>query len=164
MWENKISGLGSPERDQQKENLSSDQASGMIPEEWKEKIYCQDGSRKKVVLYVTSASILYSSGERAVDKIKEVFRIFEEAKEEVALWWMPDLKIREMLRKTKPGVWQKYRDLVQEYKQAGWGIYDDSADPERAVHFCDAYYGDGTVTANMCRRQKKAVMLQNITG
>ncbi len=161
MWENKISGLGSPEQDQQKENLSADKVSGMIPEEWKKKIYRGDGSRKKIILYVTSASVLYSGGERVVDKIEEVFDTFEEVKEEVVLWWMPDLKAREMLRKTKPAVWQKYRDLVQEYKQAGWGIYDDSADPERAVRFCDAYYGDGSSAANMCWVQNKPVMLQN---
>ena len=94
--------------------------------------------------------------------MREVFQLFRENQEDVVLWWRPDPKVREVMRKTKPGVLQKYRDLLQEYREEDWGIYDDSTDVDRAARLCDAYYGDAGSIANQCRVQKKPVMLQNV--
>lgn len=163
MWEDKIRGLGSPEQDQEKKELSLEADSGEIPEEWRQKIWRPDGSRRKIILYSTSASMLFSDGDSVIRKMKDVFQLFQDNQEEVVMWWRPDPKAREVLRKTKPGVWQKYRELLEDYRDAGWGICDDSAELERAIHFCDAYYGGGGSAANRCRLQKKAVMFQNIT-
>lgn len=163
MWEDKVLGLGSPEQDQGKKELSLEADSQDIPEEWCSRIWRPDGSRRKIILYSISASVLFSDGDQVIRKMKDVFQLFQENQEEIVMWWRPDPKAREVLRKTKPGVWQEYRELLQEYKDAGWGICDDSTDVERSVRFCDAYYGDGGTTANRCRLQKKAVMFQNIT-
>ncbi|MCM1244674.1 MAG: LicD family protein [Roseburia sp.] len=163
MWENKILGLGSPEHDKKRKDLSAETASKELPEDWSQKIWRPDGSRKKIILYYVSASLLFSDGDLVTSKMKEVFDLFEGKQDELVMWWRPDPKAREILRKTKPGVWQKYRQLLEEYKNAGWGICDDSTELERAVRFCDAYYGDGSRIANMCRVQKKFIMLQNAT-
>lgn len=163
MWEDKILGIGSPEQDQENKDISYKTDSADIPEEWHQKIWRQDGSRRKIILYSTSASMLFSDGDQMIRKMKDVFELFQENKEEIVMWWRPDHKARETLRKAKPGIWQKYRELLQDYKEAGWGICDESAELERAVRFCDAYYGGGGRIANMCRLQKKTVMFQNIT-
>ena len=164
MWEDKIVGLGSPVQDQEgKDPFLKMNPDSSIPEEWRQKIYRPDGSRKKVILYATSVYVLFSFGDQAIDKMREVFQIFRENQEEFVMWWRPDPKVREVLRKTKPGILQKYRDLLQEYKETRLGIYDDSTDIERAASLCDVYYGDAGSTANMCRVKKKTVMLQNVT-
>ncbi len=161
MWENKISGSGSPIQDQTESKTSLDIGSDNIPEEWRGRILRPDGSRKRVILYVTSVSALFSNGDREVDKMREVFQLFQEYRDDVVMWWRPDPRTREVLRKTKPGVMQRYRDLLQEYREDGWGIYDDTQELERAVRMADAYYGDTGREANMCRDQKKPVMFQN---
>lgn len=162
MWEDKILGLGSPEQDQEGKDPLLGAASNRIPEEWRTKIWRPDGSRRKIILYATNVSVLFSYGDQVIDKMQEVFELFRENQEEIVMWWRPDPKVREALRKTKPGVLQKYRDLLQEYKDGDWGIYDDSKDQARAVSLCDAFYGDAGSTANMCRDQKKAVLFQNV--
>lgn len=162
MWEEKIQGTGSPVQDQEgRDPFNANNVAGQLPEEWRVRIWRTDGSRKKVILYSTSVSALFSHGEQMIRKMQEVFRLFQEEQEDIVMWWRPDPKVREVLRKTKPGVLQKYRDLVQEYRDAGWGIYDDTPERERAVRLCDAYYGDAGSTANMCRGQKKPVMFQD---
>lgn len=161
MWEEKIQGTGSPVQDQAGRDPFSGRAAEELPEEWRNQVWKPDGNRKKVVLYSTSVSALFSYGDQMIEKMREVFRLFRENREDIVMWWRPDPKVREVLRKTKPGVLQKYRDLVQEYRDAGWGIYDDSADQERAVCLCDAFYGDAGSTANQCRNKKKPVMFQD---
>ena len=159
MWEGKILGSGSPAQDK----MGRDSFSATLPEEWCSKIWRPDGTRKKVILYATNVSALFSNGNQAIDKMRKVFELFRENQEEIVMWWRPDPRVRDIMRKTKPGVFQKYRDLLQEYKDDGWGIYDDSADTDRAVRSCDAYYGDTGRIANLCWNHKKPVMFQNMT-
>ena len=134
-----------------------------VPEEWLEIIRKPDGSEKKVILYVISASVLFQYGVKAVEKMREVFGLFREHKDDIAVIWRPDMNARELLRRSRPEAWPGYRDLLQEYREGGWGIYDDSPDAERAVKFCDAYYGDGSAMANKCHVLKKPVMIQNVS-
>lgn len=133
-----------------------------IPSEWQSKIWREDGRRKKVILYGTSAGVLFRYGERAIVKMREIFCLFRENQEEVMMWWRPDAKTWDMLHRTKPEVWREYDLTLCEYRETGWGIYDDTPDFDRAVHFCDAYLGDGGSMANKCRLQEKAVMIQHI--
>ena len=134
-----------------------------VPEHWLSVVQKPDGSRKKVVLYTTSASVLYTDGKQGIEKMKEVFRVFHEEKEQITMLWRPDAKAEDFLKKSRPKVWQEYLKLVQEYRDAGWGIYDDSEELERAVQFCDACYGDGGRAANMCHVAGKPLMIQNVT-
>ena len=133
-----------------------------MPEEWLTAIRRPDGSEKKVILYKMNASVLFQYGTEAVEKMREVFQLFQEHREDVTVVWRPDLNARDLLRRAKPEAWPGYRDLMQEYREGRWGIYDDSPDAERAALFCDAYYGDGGVEANRCHVLKKPVMIQNV--
>jgi phosphorylcholine metabolism protein LicD len=161
IWESKIQGLGSPVYDYEKRMKKETADVANVPQEWLDVVQKPDGSCKKVILYSTSASALLYRGEKMIDKMKKVFLTFRENQDEVALLWRPDLKAREMLRRKHSVLWQKYRDLVQEYRERGWGIYDDSQDCDRAVELCDAAYGDGGSVMNRCRALGKPVMIQN---
>lgn len=131
-----------------------------LPPEWRSKIWRQDGSRKKVILYGTSAGVLFRYGEYAIRKMKEVLDVFGKHREDVTVWWRPDAGAWEMFRETKPDVGEEYRLLLERFRGESWGIFDDTPEPDRAVHFCDAYFGDRGSMMNKCRRQNKAVMLQ----
>lgn len=62
----------------------------------------------------------------------------------------------------RPEVLQKYMTLKNQYIEEGWGIYDDTADVDRAVIISDAYYGDGSSVVQLYRQTGKSVMIQNV--
>ena len=131
-----------------------------LPEEWKKRLQKPDGSAKRVVLYTTSASPLYSYGEVALKKIENVLNEYEGKQEETVLWWIPDKNVREIMRKRNPSIWRKYCDILQNYKEAAWGILDDSGDTARALTICDAAIGDGGVLLHKCQNAGKEIVQQ----
>lgn len=133
-----------------------------IPEEWQKIIQKSDGMWKKIVLYTTSASALHCHGEKMLEKMAEVFAEYKAKQDEVAFWWYPDARVRDVLRKSCPGVWRKYSELVQQYRDEAWGIWDDSRDCTRAIIMCDEVFGDGGTILNACRNAKKVVTVQKL--
>lgn len=158
-WEGRILGLGSPKVDKvlntKKEELE-------IPEEWLRIIEKPDRSWKKIVFYNTSVSALLQHDEKMLRKMKSVFRVFEENKDEVALLWRPHPLIKATIESMRPQLWEEYERIVEEYKQAGWGIYDDSADVDRAVVVSDGYYGDRSSVVPLCDKAGLEIMIQTI--
>lgn len=158
-WEKKILGLGSPKVDKV---LNTRKESLDIPEEWMQLICKPDGSWKKIIFYNTSVTALLQHSERMIAKIRDVFRIFYENREKVTLLWRPHPLIEATIKSMRPELWEEYRKLVEEYRARGWGIYDDSADLDRAVEICDVYYGDPSSVVWLCQAKKKPVIYQNI--
>lgn len=158
-WEEKILGLGSPKVDKvlntKKEELE-------IPEEWMKVIRKQDGSWKKIILYNNSVATLLEQGEKMLQKMRDVFRIFYENRDEVALLWRPHPLIKATIKSMRPQLWAEYEKIVQEYRQAGWGIYDDTAELDRAIEAADAYYGDRSSVVQLCQKKELPVMIQNV--
>lgn len=157
--EEKILGTGSPKYDKvlktQKQNLD-------IPAEWMRIIQRSDGSFKKIIFYNTSINGLLHHDEKMLEKMKDVFKIFQECKEDVALLWRPHPLIQNTIEAMRPKLWEEYQKIVEEYCKEGWGIYDDSADLDRAIVLCDAYYGDGSSVVPLCQKAGKPVMIQNV--
>ena len=158
-WEGKILGLGSPKMDRVV-NTRRDQVE--IPGEWRRIIEKENGSWKKIIFYNTSVSALLKHGERMLVKMRDVFEVFRENQEEVALLWRPHPLIKATIESMKPQLWEEYEGIVKEYREAGWGIYDDTADVDRAIALCDGYYGDGSSIVRLCREVGKPVMIQNV--
>lgn len=158
-WESRILGLGSPKVDKvlktKKEDLK-------IPKEWLKIIENPDGSWKKVVFYNTSVSALLQHDEKMLRKMKDVFRVFEKNKDEVALLWRPHPLIKATIESMRPQLWEEYEKIVAEYRAAGWGIYDDSADVDRAVVVSDGYYGDMSSMVQLCQKRGVPIMIQNV--
>lgn len=158
-WERKILGLGSPKSDRVAQTKREDL---QIPEPWREIITKPDGSRKKIILYNTGVDALLKQGDLMLKKIRDVLRIFEENRKEAALLWRPHPLIRATIASMRPQLWKEYEEIVQKYCKEGWGIYDDTADLERAIALCDAYYGDGSSIVKLCQEAGKPVMIQNV--
>lgn len=157
--EEKFLGLGSPKIDKvlntKKEDLE-------IPEEWLKIIQKPDGSWKKIIFYNTSIAALLENNEKMLEKMKDVFRIFYENRDDVALLWRPHPLIESTISSMKPQLWEEYEKIVKQYKEEGWGIYDDSSDMDRAVVLSDAYYGDMSSVVQVYRTLDKFILLQNV--
>lgn len=157
--EEKILGLGSPKFDKaantKKENVE-------VPEEWLRIIEKPDGSWKKIIFYNTSIAAFLKENERMLAKIEDVFRIFKENRDEVALLWRPHPLMMQTIESMRPELRDIYQEIVQQYRKEGWGIYDDSADMNRAVVISDAYYGDPSSVVQVYQETGKPVMVQNV--
>lgn len=157
--EQKILGLGSPKFDKvlntKKEDLE-------IPKEWLRIIRKPDGSWKKIILYNTSIAALLEQDGKMLEKMIHVFRTFKENQNEVALLWRPHPLIPSAIQSMRPGLWAIYEKIVKQYREEGWGIYDDTADMDRAVVLSDGYYGDWSSVMDIYVKLHKPIMIQNV--
>lgn len=157
-WEYKIKGYGSPKFDRLLKKKDEEQE---IPEEWKKIITKPDGTRKKIIFYNTSVVAILNQEQKMIDKIKDVFAVFKENKDDVALLWRPHPLIEATLESMVPEILEQYRQIVREYKEEGWGIYDDTPNMDRAIIISDAYYGDGSSIVQLYEKLEKPIMIQN---
>lgn len=157
--EKKFLGTGSPKIDKvlntKKEDLE-------IPEEWLKIIEKPDGSWKKVVFYNTSVSAMLQHSEQMLRKMESVFVTFKENKDEVALLWRPHPLIQATIESMRPQLWEEYQKIKDKYIEEGWGIYDDSADLDRAVVISDVYYGSESSVVKICQTVGMPVMIHNV--
>lgn len=156
--ETKFLGTGSPKYDKvlntKKEDLE-------IPENWLKIIQKPDGIWKRIIFYNTSIAGLLQHNEKMLEKMKYVFRIFKENQEEVALLWRPHPLIKATVESMRPQLFAEYEKLLKQYKEEGWGIYDDTADVDRAIEISDAYYGDRSSVVQLYQKTGKPMMTQN---
>lgn len=160
IWEEKILGLGSP-----KEDIGNclQENDANLSEEWSSLLEKEDGSRKQVILYYTGLSSFVQYGEQMIVKIREVFDSFSDNRDDVAVLWKPHPLIKTTLEQSDAKLYQEYCLLEREYLKERLGILDEALNDERAVAVCDAYYGDASPLAQMCRSAGKAVMIQQVT-
>lgn len=158
-WEDKILGLGSPKIDKV---LNTRMEVLEIPEEWKKILEKPDGGRKKVILYNTSVGALLYWEEKMLEKMRSVLQTFYEDRDEVALLWRPHPLIKATIESMRPQLWADYQEIVEIYKEQGWGIYDDSAELDRALVMSDAYYGDPSSLVELCKSVGIPVMIQDV--
>lgn len=157
--EKKFLGTGSPKIDKL---LNTKKEDVEIPEKWLKVIEKPNGSWKKIVFYNTSVGALLHHDEKMLKKMETVFQIFKENRDEVALLWRPHPLIKATIESMRPQLWEGYRKIRDRYKEEGWGIYDDTADIDRAVVISDAYYGDQSSIVQMCQKTEKPIMIQNV--
>ena len=157
-WEEKISGEGSPKFDKVSNTRKEDLK---IPEEWERLINKSDGSRRKIIFYNTSVQALLDNDVKMLDKIESALKLFRENREEVTLLWRPHPLIKATISSMRPALWERYSKIVEDYRSAGWGIYDDSPDIDRAIILSDAYYGDHSSVVELYKKTGKPIMIQN---
>lgn len=155
----KFLGLGSPKFDKvlntKKEDLE-------IPEEWLKMIQRPDGNWKKIIFYNTSISGLLHFDEKWIEKIEDSLQVFKRNKDDVALLWRPHPLIESTMKSMRPGLLGRYLEIKNQYLQERWGIYDDTADMDRAMALSDAYYGDGSSAIQLYEKTERPIMMQNV--
>lgn len=158
-WEKRIIGLGSPKFDK---IISTTKGDIEIPKEWLKILEKTDGTLKKVVFYNTGVSLALKWKERLLNKMEEDFRIFKENQEEITLLWRPHPLMKATMAGMLPELQEQYETIVSRYKSEGWGIYDDSADANRAMALSDAYFGDGSSLLKLYAVTGKPIMNHNM--
>ncbi len=127
-----------------------------LPVEWKNLI-----GEKKVILYNTSVSSILRGDSAYIDKLKDVLNYFK-TKNDVILWWRPHPLSTTTYDSMRPELLDEYLKLVEKYKDAGYGIYDDTPDLHRALACSDAYYGDRSSLVALYQLTGKPVLLQSL--
>ncbi|GHU18456.1 hypothetical protein FACS189475_03950 [Betaproteobacteria bacterium] len=156
--EEKFIALGSPKFDKV---INTKREECKIPDAWLKLIERPDGTRKKVILYNTSVFLLLNENERVLNKLRHVFEFFKE-RDDVVLLWRPHPMSEATYQSMRPHLHKEYLDIVAEYKQQGFGIYDDTSDLHRAIALSDAYYGDGASSlVALYSATGKQILIQN---
>lgn len=157
--EGKILGLGSPKIDK----VLSDKNDNIdLPEKWQEIIKKPDGDLKKIVLYNTTISSLLQNKERWLEKIENTFVYFKEIRKNVALLWRPHPLLESTLMSMLPNLLGQYQLMRDNYIAERWGIYDNTADLERAIAISDGYYGDMSSIVQLYEKTGKPILLQTV--
>ena len=153
-FESKILGLGSPKYDSVQKSLNEVKE---IPEEWQQII-----GNKKVVLYNTHLSLLtVNSYERFLQKLHSVIEYFKN-RDDVVLWWRPHPLAISTAKSMNPAALDEYMKIVEEFRNGGFGVYDDSPDMERAIAVSDAFYGSDSSVLPLYKSTGKAVLVHNV--
>ena len=121
-----------------------------------------DGSWKKIIFYNTTVTALLQYNEQYLVKMRDVFRIFYENRDEVALLWRPHPLMEATIESMRQELREEYQEIVGAYKRDSWGIYDDSSEMDRAVVLSDGYYGDWSSVMWLYQETGKAVMIQDV--
>lgn len=154
----KLLPLGSPKLDRIKRVLESGQIH--VPEEWKSKIYNACGEKKKVIFYNTTIDALLKHSETYMAKLKSVLALFRK-EEEFVLLWRPHPLLVTTIKAMRPDLYREYTEIVKTFQEENWGIYDESADIDRAIILSDAYYGDMSSVVEMYKVTGKPIMIEN---
>lgn len=133
-----------------------------IPDSWLPVVKTTESTWKKAILYVTESGGVLEYGNQALDKLERNLQIFHDNSEKVALLWYPKEENEQIIRTMKPECLSRYLDIVEQYKKAEWGIFNDEGDSQMLATFCDAYYGDTNEIVQLFRNQNKPVMIQSV--
>ena len=126
-------------------------------EEWQKII-----GNKKIILYNTSVGAILRGDKAYLEKLKDVLGYFKTQKD-VVLWWRPHPLSGAVYDSMRTALVCEYINLVEEYKNAGYGIYDDTPDLHRALVYSDAYYGDWSSVVALYLLTGKPVLLQSMS-
>ncbi len=133
-----------------------------LPEAWQKAICKPDGSRKKIILYNLSISPLLENREQTLKKLDHVFQFFRERQEELVLLWRPHPLLIKTIESMVPWLRDAYMQRVRQFQEEGWGIYDETPDPNLAMVLSDGYYGDMSSLVTTYRETGKLIMIQNV--
>lgn len=123
-----------------------------------------DGFQKKIVLSANDPAVYVTYGDKALDELERTFHAFEQVKDSVLLWWRPQPVMKKILDQVSPELGQRYQKILDRYKEAGWGICDETDNTDRAVEACDVYYGDMNAVIQPFQNAGKPVMLSGLAG
>ena len=156
--EDKFFALGSPKLDMV---VNAHKRQWNYEGEWERIATKSDGTRKKVVLLNTSINNMLKFDSVYLDKLEQDLELFKKYERTIALLWRPHPLLESAYAAMRPELLERYRQIVEKYRNEKWGIYDESGDLYRAIVFSDAYYGDWSSVATLYQCVSKPVMIRN---
>ena len=127
--------LGSPKLDRA---LAYSQNPPEMPEDWK-----RIAGGRKIYYYNTVIEEMLRNPESFLQKMEEVFRLFKE-NPKYCLLWRPHPLLESSFFAVDTAYRKRFLELKLRYLTEEIGIYDSSAEPERAVALSSVYLGDET--------------------
>lgn len=142
--------LGSPKFDAVVNSIKTD---FVLCDKWKNII-----GNKKIILYNTSIAGALDNTNEFLKKLENVFNYFKNSNEYV-LWWRPHPLLESTFNSMRNDVYSYYKQIVSDYKEQEYGIYDDTSELHRAIVYSDMYYGDvkSSVATLYCATGKPVV-------
>lgn len=132
-----------------------------VPEAWKDKMYCADGTKRKVYFYNTSINGMLANTEQFLKKMAYVFQCFAEHPD-ACLLWRPHPLLESTFDSMRASYRPVYEKLKQYFFESNIGIYDDTPEIETTIALCDAYIGDsGTSVTSLFGVAGKPVFILN---
>lgn len=61
-----------------------------------------------------------------------------------------------------PKLWEEFSKIVEQYKEEGWGIYDDTLDMNKAIMISNTHYGDMSGVVQVYQETRKSIVIQNV--
>ncbi len=133
-----------------------------LPITWKQIIQPGNSIRMQIILYDISAASFIQGRALALQKLKETLEFFEGKREAIALIWRRNTVTEDVLAALEPEMYEQYKEIVEEYKKAAWGIFDENLSYQQEAELADAYYGDAGYVARYFETLGKPVLLQKI--
>lgn len=133
-----------------------------LPITWKQIIQSGNTIRKQIILYDISAATFVQGRKLALQKLKETLKFFEEKREDIALIWRRNTVTEDVLSALEPEMYEQYKEIVEEYKKAAWGIFDEDFSYQQEAELADAYCGDAGYVSRYVETLEKPVLLQKM--
>lgn len=116
---------------------------------------------EKIIMYNNSITALLEHPDKMIEKYRHTLKTFNENQDKVCLLWRPHPLIKATMASMLPQLWEEYSQLIEEYRRADWGIYDDTPDLDRAIALSDGYCGDSSSVVKLMQEAGKVCMIQN---
>lgn len=91
-----------------------------------------------------------------------MLKAFEDEQDHFVLWWRPSKLMVPQLEKVSSMLDRQYQRILNNYKDSAWGICDETDNIDRAVKWCDVYYGDMNAIIQPFQNAGKPVILSTI--
>lgn len=128
-----------------------------IPVVWEKALH-----GRKVFLLNTHLNSLINEGERAIEEITHLMKIFSQRCGAAILWRPHPLSI-ETIKSMNPGILEDYQKLISEFQKLENGVYDDTNDPHLALAIADGYIGDWSSLVTMFGITGKPIYIRNMS-
>ena len=132
-----------------------------IPEGWWKYLLDDNNEGKKVILFHTNVSDIVMQKDKYFDKLRKVLYLFRQQSELITIIWHAHPDTQAVLEVRYPDLWKKYLEIIDDFFNEDYGIYDDRADYSRSVAIADAYYGDRDAIMHDFVQTGRPVMIMN---
>ena len=97
---------------------------------------------------------------KMLDKMEDVFRIFQ-CNPDMVLLWRPHPTLKATIKSMRKDCYDRYVSLEEKFIKEKIGIYDTTPDMYLSITISDAYYGDWSSLVELYRQTGKPIMIQN---
>lgn len=117
---------------------------------------------KKWLAYYMSVSLLHQYGEMAIEKCVSVLHEFAKHKNQLKILWFMDEAIECVLKVEESEVYHKFQMVTELFNQFELGEIVSYAENKENLLKCSGYYGDASVLAKECMRNKIPIMIESM--